>query len=64
MNFGPGLVPIPKEPGTYFWTEWNQNVALYKKPRCRSLFVTPPGGVEVRITPRIAGDFIAVSQTG
>lgn len=57
MKFNQSFAVLPDEPGWYFWTEWDAPVRVYKKPRAKSLFVTPPGGVEVRVTPRLAGDF-------
>lgn len=50
---------LPDKPGVYFWDAWGEYVTVYKKPRFGGLFVKPPvpNAVEVRITPRIAGDF-------
>jgi hypothetical protein len=54
----------PDEPGRWFWTEWNCEVEVYKKPRGKYLYVTPPGGVEIRITDKIAGGWrIALPQS-
>lgn len=52
--------PLPTEPGKYFWDAYGQVVELYKKSRCKGLFVTPPirGAVEIRVTPRIVGTFV------
>ena len=47
----------PVHPGTYYWSEWKADVLVYRKPRSRYLYVTPPGGVEIRVTPAIAGNF-------
>lgn len=54
---------IPTLPGLYYWDAYKQNVELYRKGRCKRLFVTPPirGAVEIRVTPRIAGTFSAVA---
>lgn len=46
---------LPTEPGAYYWSEWKATVDVTK--RGKYLYVTPPGGVEVRITPYIAGTF-------
>lgn len=48
---------VPDQAGLYFWSEWSCVVKVYHKPRFRGLFVTPPKGVEIRITERIAGRF-------
>ncbi len=48
----------PDAPGTWYWEAWDCNVEVYKKRV--HLYVTPPGGVEVRITGRIAGGWVAV----
>lgn len=46
---------IPDHPGLYYWSEWKSLVQVVM--RGRSLYVTPPNGVEVKITPNIAGRF-------
>lgn len=46
---------LPTEPGSYYWTEWKCMVQV--EARGKNLVVTPPGGVQVRVTPRIAGEF-------
>lgn len=53
--------PLPDKPGTYFWDTWGTYVEVYKKPGGRHLYVKPPvpNAVEVRISDRIAGNFIA-----
>lgn len=50
---------LPEVPGMYYWTEWDCIIKIYSKPRCKGLYVTPPGAsaVEVKITPFIAGKF-------
>lgn len=52
--------PIPKSAGTYYWSEYGCNVEVRRKRGSPHLYVTPPmrGGVEIRITPRIAGVFL------
>lgn len=55
---------LPTKPGRYYWSEWKAVVDVYTKgPRCRALFVVPPvrGGIEVRISPFIAGTFTPVA---
>lgn len=47
---------VPDREGRYEWSEWGV-VAVYSKPRFKGLFVTPPKGVEIRITERIVGRF-------
>lgn len=47
----------PTKPGWYYWDEWNANVEVYRKPKGFHLYVTPPNGVEIRVTPNIAGTF-------
>lgn len=49
---------IPKTPGVYYWIEWGENVEVIK--RGKHLYVTPPiaGGIEVRVSGRIAGHFL------
>ena len=53
--------PLPTKPGRYFWSEYGQVVELVKKRGSKSLFVTPPikGAVQIRVTDRIAGTFVA-----
>lgn len=57
---------LPAEPGTYYWTEWAQVVQVYAKTKTFKpggrLYVKIPGGIEVRITPRIAGSFNKVTR--
>jgi len=53
------LKPLPTEPGMYFWDHWGCVVEVYKKRGGRCLYTKPPGGIEVKISPRIAGRFIA-----
>lgn len=48
---------MPTEAGTYHWSEWSCFVRVYHKPRSKKLFVTPPGGIEIEVTPNIAGTF-------
>lgn len=45
----------PTAPGRFFWSEWNAEVEVFKKGR--KLFVTPPGGVTIPVTPHLAGRF-------
>jgi hypothetical protein len=52
---------IPTEPGRYWWSEWKCNVDVYRKRGGRHLYVTPPGGVEVRVSHKIAGTFLRVN---
>jgi hypothetical protein len=54
----PGQLPV--SPGEYYWDHWRAKVSVVK--RGSSLYVTPPckGAVEVKITPNIAGNFVAV----
>lgn len=47
---------VPDMPGRYHWSEWGV-VKVYEKKRHRGLYVTPPYGVEIRITEYIAGKF-------
>lgn len=56
-----GKKSLPDEDGMYYWTEWAQVVRVYRKRGGRWLYVCIPGGIEVRITPRIAGSFHVVS---
>ena len=58
------LVPraMPTHTGRWYWAEWGRDFEVYKKRGGRHLYVTPPGGVEVRITPKIAGGWLAVPQ--
>lgn len=53
------LAPLPRTlpqcPGLYYWSEWKCCVTV--EMRGKSLFVTPPNGVRVKITPKIAGRF-------
>ena len=51
---------VPTVPGTYYWDEWKADVLVYRKKGGRHLYVTPPGGVEVRVTSNIAGSFRSV----
>lgn len=55
-------MPLPNEPGTYFWSEWGANVQVTK--RGRFCYVTPPGRnrMEIKITKRIAGCFVKVKE--
>ena len=48
---------LPTQPGWYFWSEWKTVVDVYRKRGGKYLYVKPPGGIEVRITPYIAGTF-------
>ena len=50
---------LPTEPGRYYWSTWKATVEVYRKKGGRYLYVCPPGGIELRITPRIAGTFTA-----
>lgn len=47
---------MPTEPGRYYWTEWSANVEVTR--RRGKLYVTPPGGIEIAVTPNIAGTFM------
>ena len=55
-------VGLPTAPGCYYWSTWKSLVHVVK--RGQALYVTPPGknGVEVKITPNIAGTFIAAGK--
>lgn len=57
---------LPTEPGIYYWTEWAQYVQVYAKTKTHKpggrLYVQIPGGIEVRVTPRIAGRFIVARR--
>lgn len=59
---------LPSEPGLYYWTEWAQVVEVYAKVRRfnsgQRLYTKIPGGIEVRITPRIAGSFVKTERRG
>lgn len=46
---------LPTHPGLYYWSEWKSLVQVTM--RGHSLYVTPPNGIEVKITPNIAGKF-------
>lgn len=48
---------IPTSPGSYYWSEYKSFVNVVE--RRGKLYVTPPirGGVEIRVTERIAGVF-------
>lgn len=50
---------IPSKPGNYYWSEWKCVVEV--KQRGQQLYVTPPNGVEVKITAKIAGRFVEQS---
>jgi len=56
----PSNPTTPTLPGRYYWTEWKAEVEVIK--RGRTLYVTPPGGVELKITPSIAGQFKAIQN--
>lgn len=53
----PTCTSLPTAPGTYYWSEWKRDVRVYKKPGSKFLYVAPPDGVEIRVTPFIAGTF-------
>ena len=58
---------LPAKPGTYFWTEWAQYVEVYCKGKWKPggrLYTRVPGGIEVRVTPRIAGNFVRCDNDG
>jgi hypothetical protein len=48
----------PTEPGRYFWSEWRAVVEVFA--RRKKLFVTPPGGVTIPVTPHLAGHFTRI----
>lgn len=53
--------PLPTAPGRYWWTEWGKWAFVYKVPGSKTLWVDPPGvahPIPVKISPRIAGDFL------
>lgn len=62
MKYNQCFAKLPAAPGQYFWTEWDAEVEVYKKPRRESLFVTPPNGLEIRVTARLAGDFYRLAN--
>lgn len=54
------IAGVPKAPGWYNWSAWGDaRVKVFKKRGGRYLYVVPPGPhkAEVKITPRIAGNF-------
>ncbi len=46
---------LPDHPGLYYWSEWKCLVTV--EIRKGGLFVTPPNGIEIKVTPNIAGRF-------
>lgn len=54
---------LPTTSGLYRWSEWKADVHVYRKRGGKYLYVTPPGGLEVRITPFIAGTFAPVQES-
>jgi len=58
------VLDVPTHAGRWYWSEWGTDVTVYKKRGGKHLYVTPPGGVEIRITPKIAGGWIAIPETG
>lgn len=46
---------VPSCPGEYYWSEWKCKVFITR--RGKTLYVTPPGGIEIKVTPFIAGKF-------
>lgn len=46
---------LPQIPGLYYWSEWKCLVIV--ELRGKFLFVTPPNGIRVKVTPKIAGRF-------
>jgi hypothetical protein len=58
------VLDVPTHAGRWYWREWDTDVTVYKKRGGKHLYVTPPGGVEVRITHKIAGGWIAIPETG
>lgn len=46
---------LPDGPGLFYWSEWR--VVVEVTQRGRTLYVTPPNGVEIKVTPNIAGKF-------
>lgn len=59
---------LPTEPGEYYWTEWACMVQVYAKGKTHKpggrLYTRVPGGIEVRVTPRIAGQFLTTKPKG
>lgn len=53
---------MPTQPGRYYWSEWKAEVDVYRKRSRAKLYVTPPGGVEIEVTPNIAGTFRRIEQ--
>lgn len=45
----------------YKWTAWSAVVQVMK--RGRKFYVTPPGGVEIQVTARTAGEFIPTERS-
>lgn len=54
---------LPTEPGPYYWSEWKTVVDVYRKRGGKYLYVKPPSGTEVRISPFIAGTFVPVQES-
>lgn len=54
---------LPTEPGRYYWSEWKVIVDVYRKRGGKYLYVKPPSGVEVRVSPFIAGTFAPVQES-
>jgi hypothetical protein len=52
-----GSKTLPAGEGNYYWSTWAQIVRVYRKKGGRHLYVDCPGGLPVRVTPRIAGNF-------
>lgn len=53
---------VPTRPGRYYWDAWKAIVVVFRKKGGKHLYVTPPGGVTIRVTPRIAGSFTYVEE--
>lgn len=53
---------LPQEPGLYYWDTWDRVVRVYRKRSRKKLYVSVTPGVEVEVTPFIAGKFRKVES--
>lgn len=58
-----GSKMLPAEPGVYYWSEWKREVRVYRKGRAAQLWAEVPGGIAVKVTPRIAGTFSSLRKS-
>ena len=57
------LLKAPTHAGQWYWKEWDAEFKVYtKKGKGRRLYVTPPGGVEIPVSARIAGGWFALPK--